>query len=250
MRSSFVAATVSVLLALALGGACSPSVTVGSGSGGTGSGGTGSASDFDGDGYPAGPDCDDEDATVHPGQPEPCSCNGIDDDCNGIVDDFPCDLACVDQDGDGYPAGPDCDDADPAVHPGQEEPCACDGIDQDCSGVIDDFPCFLACDDQDGDGYPVGIDCNDLDPNVHPGPASEPCTCDGVDENCNGVVDDFACPFVCSYLGEGAVCVAGQEPACGEGLSCCYPCGIPDCDFVCVPTCTEPGCIGGCQLMG
>lgn len=42
----------------------------------------------------------------------------------------------VDADGDGSPAGDDCDDADDAVHPGADDPC--DGADQDCDGVDGD----------------------------------------------------------------------------------------------------------------
>ena len=48
-----------------------------------------SCEDADGDGFglfcPAGPDCDDTRASIHPGQVE--SCNGADDDCDGVVDD-------------------------------------------------------------------------------------------------------------------------------------------------------------------
>lgn len=42
--------------------------------------------------------------------------------------------------------------------------------------------------DQDGDGYQVGEDCDDTDATVHPG-AEDPawCPCDGVDQDCNGV---------------------------------------------------------------
>ena len=42
----------------------------------------------------------------------------------------------VDEDGDGSPAGEDCDDTDPAVSPSAEE--RCDGIDNDCDGAVDD----------------------------------------------------------------------------------------------------------------
>ena len=38
------------------------------------------ATDADGDGFAAGQDCDDGDASVHPGAPEVC--NGADDDCD------------------------------------------------------------------------------------------------------------------------------------------------------------------------
>jgi hypothetical protein len=48
--------------------------------------------DRDGDGYGC-LDCDDRDAAVHPGAPE--SCNQVDDDCSGLVDDSPtCPAAC------------------------------------------------------------------------------------------------------------------------------------------------------------
>jgi formylglycine-generating enzyme required for sulfatase activity len=51
----------------------------------------GTCHDEDGDGYGVGcalgPDCNDHDAKIHPGQPE--LCNGRDDDCNGVVDDSP-----------------------------------------------------------------------------------------------------------------------------------------------------------------
>jgi len=47
-----------------------------------------------------------------------------------------------------------------------------------------------SCTDADGDGYGAGCamgpDCNDADPNVHPGAMER---CDGVDSNCDGVAD-------------------------------------------------------------
>jgi hypothetical protein len=46
---------------------------------------------------------------------------------------------CIDLDGDGYgdgcPAGPDCDDDDPEVHPGADEKC--NGQDDNCDGEVD-----------------------------------------------------------------------------------------------------------------
>ena len=43
--------------------------------------------------------------------------------------------------------------------------------------------------DADGDGIPAVVDCNEEDASVYPG-ADE--TCDGVDQDCDGEVDDNA----------------------------------------------------------
>src|SRR4029079_7370794 len=98
--------------------------------------------DGDGDGYstcspdPLMRDCNDGDATIHPGAPELCGPtgmgDGIDQNCNGYIDEGcnPCDP--VDRDGDGYSACMgDCDDTSRAVHPGAME--ICDGLDDDCN---------------------------------------------------------------------------------------------------------------------
>ena len=52
----------------------------------------------------------------------------IDEDANGIGDD------CQDDDGDGVPRTLDCDDNNPAVHPGASDPYD-DGFDWDCNGA-------------------------------------------------------------------------------------------------------------------
>ncbi len=111
-----------------------------------------STGDIDNDGYsPAQGDCDDQDYTVNPGADE--SCNGVDDDCDGTVDNDPVDGDdyYTDGDGDGYgantntikacskpngyvDAGGDCDDSDSLIHPGATE-TSWDGVDQDCDGV-------------------------------------------------------------------------------------------------------------------
>jgi hypothetical protein len=61
----------------------------------------------------------------------------------------------TDCDGDGFtPAQGDCDDADPARHPGAAEICDC--IDNDCDGTIDRPDCTGF--DHDGDGVECGLD--------------------------------------------------------------------------------------------
>ena len=133
-------------------------------------------------------DCDDTDADTYPGAPE--ICDGLDNNCNGAV---PADE--VDADGDGFWAcGGDCDDTDPFTNPNAAE--VCDGEDNNCNGVIPTdeqdnngngiIDCLEGCADDDGDGVTVcDGDCNDADDTVYPG---APEICDGLDNNCNGVV--------------------------------------------------------------
>ncbi|MBK8667991.1 MAG: putative metal-binding motif-containing protein [Saprospiraceae bacterium] len=119
--------------------------------------------------------------------------------------------------------GTDCDDENPAVHPGAIEICDdgvdnnCDGtngfgVDSDGDGVVDCLDCAvwnpvfprLIYRDFDGDGYGTGEstyacelltgfalydrDCNDYDFNINPA-SSE--LCNGKDDNCNSTVDEY-----------------------------------------------------------
>ena len=108
-------------------------------------------SDLDGDSVTdcAG-DCNDDDASIYPGAEE--LCDGVDQDCDDVIDNDATDAIELfeDLDGDGYgnsdvpvlacegegyaAADGDCDDNDAASYPGAEE-IANDGIDQDCDGV-------------------------------------------------------------------------------------------------------------------
>jgi hypothetical protein len=201
--------------------------------------------DLDGDGYgtdmdtatacspPSGyvfeaEDCDDADSDIRPGRTE--ACNGIDDNCDDVIDEgWPTYEFYLDDDGDSYGAGDavaaceapesyvldgsDCDDANDMVHPGIFADCEDDG-DEDCDGEIDDGPYdSIFYRDIDGDGYGDatdtsigcepdpgwvwdGTDCDDSSDEVHPD-HREDCS-DLVDNDCDGLGDetdpDCDCP--------------------------------------------------------
>ncbi len=175
-----------------------------------------------------GGECNDGDADISPGAVE--ICNGIDDNCDDEVDeDDPLlvkDVWYDDDDGDGYgddsnttlscdpvagsvSVGGDCNDGSPAVYPAAVE--FCDGLDNDCTGTIDDDVVYLDWyADDDGDGYGddgdtvfdcvppsdyvvVSGDCDDGSATVSPG-AAEDCTT-ASDEDCDGLTTDCTFPL-------------------------------------------------------
>lgn len=162
-------------------------------------------------------------------------CNGIDDNCNGLVDE-----------------GLSCSDCEPS-------PEVCNGKDDDCDRSVDEEP------DVSNNDPEIGGACGELtSPHDQPpcqlgtvkcingaplcvgyrGPGTE--MCNGLDEDCDGVPDnDAPCPEGTSCI-EGrcvAPCGVGEFP-CPGGLECrngyCFP---RDCEDVICPD--EQTCING-----
>ena len=189
-------------------------------------------SDRDGDGF--GDACDRVFCTPDGG---PEVCDGVDNDCDGLIDILP--------------------DGSPVVVPGecstelsggcgvgtwacvagrtrcvpevQSVPEVCDLVDNDCDGVIDER---------------VRNECGTCG-------ATPPETCNNVDDDCDGRVDEQV-----SECGEGRGCYQGLcLDECGEGC----PAETSFCaDGVCVPwcvlnacaegeTCTDTGCVNPCE---
>ena len=175
-------------------------------------------------------DCDDRDPTRRPGAPELCNaadddCDRLVDDADPELDpSLPGAVAAwrdVDEDGFGDAAAPrsfcavlaagwvddddDCDDDDDAVHPDATE--VCNDLDDNCDALVDEADPSVSLTawyaDGDGDGFgggaPVydcaqpagrstdGSDCDDARSRVYPG---APERCDGLDNDCDGPVDN------------------------------------------------------------
>jgi large repetitive protein len=175
--------------------------------------------DVDEDGYAVEEDCNDRDASINPGAEEVC--DGIDNNCDGTVDEGVTVTGYADSDGDGFgdaateaelceltdgwvEDATDCDDSRDDVFPGADEPC--DGVDNDCDDEVDEDGDSVWYQDADGDGqgdsttYQVACspgdgwsanadDCDDSRDDVYAG-ADE--VCDGADNDCDGAVDEDA----------------------------------------------------------
>ncbi len=123
----------------------------------------------------------------------------------------------VDDDGDGFTAVEDCNDSSAATYPGAPE--ACDGVDNNCDGAIDETD---ECMDMDDDGSPATVDCDDDDSTTFPGATER---CDGVDNNCDGTVDEGTECF--DDDGDGT---SEDEGDCNDNNANTFPGAIEVCD--------------------
>ena len=188
-----------------------------------------------------GDDCDDARPDRYEGLLE--ACDGTDNDCDDRVDEGADADLYRDADGDdfgdpdhttrGCPGrvegyvldGTDCDDARAATHPGATDEC--NGIDDDCSLPVDPPTC--AC--RTGETLPCGYSSGAADRcrvvmgtcrmGVLDCPAGlitgrELEVCNGVDDNCDGMIDTPVTPPSVSGLPRGQ-CYSGRAGTLGVG---------------------------------
>jgi hypothetical protein len=179
----------------------------------------------------------------------PEACNGVDDDCNGLVDEGLGTITC------GVGA---CQVTQPSCAGGQPQLCVpgapsaeiCDGLlDDDCDGVVDDG---CECVNGSAQGCYTGAAATANVGACHGGmqtcslghwgacagevtPAAE--TCDGLDNDCNGQVDEGLGTVSCGQgvcLATVASCANGQAQVCSPGQPSAEACdGLDnDCDGV------------------
>ena len=212
--------------------------------------------DADGDGYDESEDCDDSSSVVNPGAEE--ICDGVDNNCDGEVDEGVTSTYYADTDGDGFgdaesttdsceqpdgyaPIGTDCDDSSAESYPSAPEQC--DDIDNDCDGTVDEDVRYDWYADADGDGYgdpdsafdtcdpPPGYvtdssDCDDTEDAAYPG-AEE--VCDEVDNDCDGDTDEnVTTTYYQDTDGDGFGIAETTTEACDQPTG--YAADAGDCD--------------------
>jgi len=124
------------------------------------------------------------------------SCNYIDDDCDGQIDEGQLN---------------DCGQC--GIEPSEE----CNGIDDDCDGLIDE-DLTQACSTDCGPGYETCVEGNWVSCTA-PQPKEE--ICDGLDNDCDNKIDeDIDC--VCTIQDVGVLFPCQEEPLiCGQGYKTC-----------------------------
>ncbi len=203
--------------------------------------------DSDHDGTRDAKDCAPDDPAIGPEATE--ICDGIDNNCNGQIDEDVAIVAYWDRDGDGFGddeavrrvctlppdaalSGGDCDDRDAQVNPDAVE--ICNEVDDNCDGILDDGATEVFYLDADGDGHgvadqtieacflPPGYttlddDCDDDEPAAW---ADATERCDAIDNDCDGEIDEEVDRAVRWEDGDGDGYGDPGKPTleCGDGV--------------------------------
>jgi MYXO-CTERM domain-containing protein len=162
-------------------------------------------------------------------------CNGLDDNCNNLVDEgLNCIANCV-------PTGPDL----------------CDGIDNDCDSAIDEADPLQGtqCGTTDQGTCEFGTNlciAGSIQCVGEEGPGTE--ICNGLDDDCDGNADNMAmCPGATSCIDGGCrLACTGEEFSCPAGFDCLPDAGgmfcIPSPCATCLPgeSCIDNACVDLC----
>jgi Putative metal-binding motif len=142
--------------------------------------------------------------------PKPETCNGQDDNCDGLIDE-------------GYVCGATC----------VPKPEICDGCDNDCDGIVDNGIAPIPCGQASPPNCAGSITCKAVSGTVTPGACvigggfntcsnnPQPETCDNLDNNCNGIVDDGIAAAPCVPQGTPGGLVFGGSSQCKRGTQAC-----------------------------
>ena len=175
--------------------------------------------------------------------PQPETCNGIDDNCNGIVDEGIPSVACVPP---GAPPGlvyggtSQCQMGQTQCINGMTvcvgwigpSPEVCDGIDNNCNGQIDEGLTTTGqpCGSSLGTCKPGKVQCVNGALTCVGGVGPSPEICDGLDNDCNGTVDngplaDAPAPGMAGCWDLPGTCCSFADPQTNKTTSWCPPPG-------------------------
>ena len=165
---------------------------------------------------------------VTPGPATEERCNGLDDDCDGAIDEtFMLGTACVAPGACGTgvrecagPTSTRCSTA-PGGSMDMSTPESCNGVDDDCDGTVDEGLTDLGpCGSNVGECTEGRLRCLGAMPTCIGGIGPIPETCNGLDDDCDGTIDDSPVDDGGSCGRDVGECSAGTAVSTGGTLVC------------------------------